>query len=238
MAVNFSQAEDYGAPELTIEIDGCSVPKVPVDGGSGVNLMLEDTAFDLGYTAFEETNQILQMADQSRVILVGRLSQVPTLIGEVTYLLNFVIIRVSTGRPFPILLRRPWLYSAEVVVDWGAKEFMFGKPRIRIPWKAEEHQGETSEPNGYTSDWSSPDEETTSCSYFVEQFKEVSEADFNFALPTADLIQPEGATVPNEDQDRKVEDRSLGEIDVPLSAEWIQQQLTGGQIPPVGLADH
>ena len=79
--------------------------------------MLEDTAFDLGYTLFEATDQVLRMADQSRVILVGRLSQVPTLIGEVTYLLTYVIIRVSTGRPFPMLLGRPWLYTAEVLVD-------------------------------------------------------------------------------------------------------------------------
>ena len=107
MAVNFTQVKDYGAPELTVEIDGCSVPKVPIDGGSGVNLMLEDTAFDLGYTSFEATDQVLRMADQLRIIPVGRLSQVPTLIGEVTYLLNYVIIQVSTRRPFPMLLGRP-----------------------------------------------------------------------------------------------------------------------------------
>ena len=58
-AVNFAHVEDYGAPELVVEVDGCTIPKVPVDGGSGVNLMLESTAFDLGYTTFEETNQIL-----------------------------------------------------------------------------------------------------------------------------------------------------------------------------------
>ena len=71
MAVNFSQVEDYGVVELTVEIDGYSVPKVPVDGRSGVNLMLEDTAFDLGFTSFEATNQVLRMADQSRIIPVG-----------------------------------------------------------------------------------------------------------------------------------------------------------------------
>ena len=93
MAVNFAHVKDYGAPELVVEVDGCTIPKVPVDGGSGINLMLESTAFDLGYTTFEETNQILQMADQSRVVLASRLSQVPTRIGKVTYLQNFVIIR-------------------------------------------------------------------------------------------------------------------------------------------------
>ena len=71
MAVNFSQVEDYSAPELTVKVDGCSVSKVPVDGRSGINLMLEDTAFDLGYTSFEVTDQVLRMPDQSIVILVG-----------------------------------------------------------------------------------------------------------------------------------------------------------------------
>jgi hypothetical protein len=108
--MNFSQPEDSGAPEVTVEVAGCSIPKVPVDGGSGVNLMLEETAF-------EATDQVLRMADQSRMNPVGKLSQVPTRIGGVTYLLNFVIIRVQTGRPFPMLLGRPWLYSAKVLVD-------------------------------------------------------------------------------------------------------------------------
>ena len=60
VAVNFSEIEDFGALELVVEIEGCVIPKVPVDGGSGVNLMLEDTAYDLGYTTFEETDQLLR----------------------------------------------------------------------------------------------------------------------------------------------------------------------------------
>ena len=68
VAVNFMAIEDYGAPEVCIDIDGCMIPKVPVDGGSGCNLMLESTAFDLGFTTFEPTPQVLRMADQSRVV--------------------------------------------------------------------------------------------------------------------------------------------------------------------------
>ena len=153
VAVNLAHVEDYGARELVVEVDGCTIPKVLVDGGSEVNLMLESTAFDLGYTTFEETDQILRMADQSRVVPAGRLSHIPTRIGQVTYLQNFIIIRVGTGRPFPMLLGRPWLYSAKVLVDWGAKEFIVGKPPMQIPWKAENYLGETSDSDGYTSGW-------------------------------------------------------------------------------------
>ena len=84
-----------------MEVDGCIILKILVDGGSGVNLKLEDMAFDLGYTSFEATDQVLRMADQSRVISVGQLSQVPILIEAVSYLLKYVIIWVSSGRPFP-----------------------------------------------------------------------------------------------------------------------------------------
>jgi hypothetical protein len=227
VAVNFSQPEDSGAPEVTVEVEGCSIPKVPVDGGSGVNLMLEETAFDLGYTAFEATDQVLRMADQSRVNPVGKLSQVPTRIGGVTYLLNFVIIRVQTGRPFPMLLGRPWLYSARVLVDWGAKEFMIGKPSFRIPWTTEKHLGETSDSDGYTTDWSKPEDSDSIPSYFMDQFGRRSEEDFGFQEAVKEY--------PHEELKIPIpEDRSLGESSVPLTSEWIRQQLESRKLPPSG----
>ena len=235
VATNFLQAEDQGAPEVTVVVEGCTIPHVPVDGGSGVNLMLEDTAFDLGYTTFEATTQVLRMADQSRVLPIGRLSQVPTVIGEVTYLLNYVIIRVTSGRPFPMLLGRPWLYMAGVLVDWGAQEFVLGKDRKRIPWKLDSYQGETSESDGYTTDWSDPEEEDEALSYFVQPFFGSTETDFEFPLPVKEIVESE------DDQDGKAEvgagldDRSLGEISVPLTNEWIQEQLRDGKLPPVGI---
>ena len=121
--------------------------------------MLEDTAFDLGYTTFKAMNQVLRMADQSQVHPIGRLSQMPTVIVKITYLLKYVVIRVSSGRPFSMLLGRPWLYMARILVDWGAQEFVLGKTRQRIPWKLDSYQGETSESDGYTTDWSDPEEE-------------------------------------------------------------------------------
>jgi len=222
VAVNFSQPEDSGAPEVTVEIEGCMIPKVPIDGGSGVNLMLEDTAFDLGFTTFEATDQVLRMADQSRVNPVGKLSQVPTRIGGTDYLLNFVVIRVLKGRPFPMLLGRPWLYSARVLVDWGAKELVIGNPTIRIPWVTETYFGETSDTDGYTSDWT--DAEDSVPSYFVDQFEHETESTFGFSEAVVEHF-PEGI------RQAQTEDRSLGESSIPLTADWIAHQISSGQLP-------
>ena len=230
VAVNFAQVEDYGAPELVVEVDGCTIPKVPVDGRFGVNLMLESTAFDLGYTTFEETDQILQMADQSRVVPAGRLSQIPTRIGKVTYLQNFVIIRVGTERPFPMLQGRPWLYSAKVLVDWSAKEFIVGKPSMRIPWKAEKYLGETSDSDRYTSSWTDPKESDSIPSYLVAQFAGTTEADFGFTHPVQEEGHLEEPEEPRPDQS-PLDDKSLGEIDVPFTVEWIRDQIAEGLLP-------
>ena len=222
VAINFSQPEDSGAPEVAVEIEGCSISNVPIDGGSGVNLMLEETAFDLGFTTFEATDQVLRMADQSRVNPVGKLSEVPTRIGGQDYLLNYVIIRVHKGRPFPMLLGRPWLYSARVLVDWGAKELVVGKPSIRIPWTVEKHLGETSGSDGYTTDWSDPEDTTTS--YFVDPFEYQSETSYGFSNAVIEQV-------PEDIPEPVLEDRSLGESNVPLTAEWIAQQISSGNLP-------
>ena len=137
------------------------------------------------------------MVDQSQVILAGQLSQVLTQIRKVTYLQNFVIIIVRSGKPFPMLLGRPWLYSTKVVVDWGAKEFIVGKLLMRILWKVEKYPKETSESDGYTSGWSDPEESDSFSSYFVDEFAGTREVDFGFTHPVpkeGDLEIPEEQT--------------------------------------------
>ena len=129
-----------------------------------------------------------------------------------------------------MLLGRPWLYSAKVLVDWGAKEFIVGKPPMRIPWKAEKYFGETSDLDGYTSGWTDPKESDCVPSYLVAQFAGTTKADFGFANP----VQEEGDL--EEPEERKpdhlsLDDRSLGEADVPLTIEWICNRIAEGLLP-------
>ena len=72
--------------------------------------------------------------------------------------------------------------------DWGAKEFIVGKPPMRIPWKAEKYLGETSDSDGYTSGWTDPEESDSIPSDLVAQFAGTTEANFGFAHP----LQEEG----------------------------------------------
>lgn len=66
------QVKGYGELELTVVVEGCTIPCILIDGGSAINLMLKDMAFNLGYTSFEATDQVFRMADQPRVLIVWR----------------------------------------------------------------------------------------------------------------------------------------------------------------------
>lgn len=116
--------------------------------------MTEATAFNLGLTQLEKTPKVLRMADQSRVVPVGKLNEITTLIGGVAFLLDYIIIRPEVHSSFPLLLGRPWLYAAKVKLNWEQQELSFGKPRVTLNWAGDYHLGETQDDDGYTSDFS------------------------------------------------------------------------------------
>jgi Retrotransposon gag protein/Zinc knuckle len=201
--VRFTEVEDWGAPEIDAEIDGCMVPGIPVDGGSGVNVIMEQTAVDLGFTTFESTPKILRMANQEEVVPIGKLSQVLTRMGDLEYNLNYVVIRLPIPSTFQVLLGRPWLYKAGVLEDWKRKEFRIGS--VKIPWQKPGYHGETAaSSDGYTDE--SEDESegpVMDCWMVVNAFKSVTEEDLGFQQPEevhvniveagSDLVEPEVA---------------------------------------------
>ena len=98
------------------------------------------------------------------------------------------------------------------------------------PWKAEKHLGETSDSDRYTSSWTDPEESDSIPSYLVAQFAGTTEADFGFAHP----VQEEGDLEEAEEQRPEpatLEDKSLGEIDIPLTSDWIRDRIRNGLLP-------
>lgn len=145
---------DKGHPEVKIQINRCIISGIPVDGGSSVNLMTQDTTFKLRYTKFEHTPQILRMADQTRVIPKGRLSKVSTDLSRLTFLLDYIMIYLDIPSSFPVLLGRPWLYKAKVNVNWRDQKLTFGNLKVTLSWLHEQYHGKTQSDDRYTSDFS------------------------------------------------------------------------------------
>lgn len=152
--------EDRGSPELDVEIEGCLVKKVPIDSGSGVNLMTEETAYGLGFKEFEPTRKVLRMADQSSRLPVGQLKKVPTVIGGVTFLLDYMVLKPMSNLGYNVLIERPWLYGARVKTDWAHQKLRFWDPEVQasrrnrttVTWGDAPYGGETPETfEGYTS---------------------------------------------------------------------------------------
>ncbi|PTQ44804.1 hypothetical protein MARPO_0018s0006 [Marchantia polymorpha] len=101
--------------------------------------------------------------------------------------------------------------------------FSFGDSAVLLSWKPEPHLGETSEMDGYTSDWTESDNSESLQSYQVQEFKEESEEDLGFVNPVLEQ-ELDDTELPNRPQDvEKIEDRSLGESSVKLSSEWIRE---------------
>ena len=171
------EVEDLGAPDIEVQVAGCLIRKVPVDGGSGVNILIADTARALGFVNFEPTPKVLRMADQSRVFPIGKISNLSIIIGDKPFRLNFLVLEPATPSTFPMLLGRPWLYKAKVNTSWGDKTFTFGHPKTKITWETIVHQGETSSTDeGYNSD----DSSSTIESQWIYQVKQFEETDFQW----------------------------------------------------------
>jgi hypothetical protein len=104
---------------------------------------------------------------------------------------------------------------------------VIGKPSFRIPWTTEKHLGETSDSDGYTTDWSEPEVLDSIPNYFVDQFGQRSEEDFGFQEAVKEYPHEEPKTpIP--------EDRSLGKSRIPLTSAWIHQQMKAGNLRPSG----
>lgn len=88
--------EDLGTPKIDIEIGGCTIRKVPLDSGSSINIMTEETTNALGYKTFQPTNHMIRFTNQTRRKPLGTLKDIQTTIGGAVFPLNYIIIKPLT----------------------------------------------------------------------------------------------------------------------------------------------
>lgn len=139
-----SQPESYnqGSSEIEARIQGFLMKQIDLDGGQTFDLFKEQVANDFGHNGFESKPKILRVATQCQVKPVALLQNVLITIANVTFNQDFIVLRPSTPSSFPILLGRPWLYDAQVQVNWPKQELSFGRPPIIISWANTQCQDE------------------------------------------------------------------------------------------------
>ena len=113
-------SREIKAIEIEVMVVDKVVPKVLVDGGSGLNIMPEHTLKQLGLQLTGPSPFIINMANQTSSVPLGMIKDCRIQTGGEEYIVTFHVIKMhSTKDTFPILLGRPWLRMADAVVDWG-----------------------------------------------------------------------------------------------------------------------
>ena len=96
------------------------LPNVLVDGGNGLNILLEHTMKKLGLTFIGQSPFIINMANQSPAVPLGIIKECRIDKGGEEHVVTFYVIKMHSNKDtFPIMLGRPWLRMSDAIVDWG-----------------------------------------------------------------------------------------------------------------------
>jgi hypothetical protein len=79
-----------------------------------------ETMNELGISNVVSTTIILKMADSSQVKPLGVLEQIPTLVANIEYKIDYVVFKTMDGvQSYPGLLGRTWLLDAHAKKKLG-----------------------------------------------------------------------------------------------------------------------
>ena len=98
---------DCDCPSIHAILDGQSVPKILIDGGSGVNVINVAVCQQLGITKWEPCMFWLRMADGSSVRPVGIIPELEMVVQGHAFTISVVIMYLPSKEAYPLLLGRP-----------------------------------------------------------------------------------------------------------------------------------
>ena len=96
---------------VEMEILGCKIFDTIVDGGSGVNILFEETWKAIGKPTHRPPTFQLVGIDQHEIKPIGTLTGQKAIIGTQHFLLDFIIITLEK-KGYDVLLGRGWLVAA------------------------------------------------------------------------------------------------------------------------------
>ena len=111
------------AVEIEATIVDKVLPRVLVDGGSGVNIMPVHTMEQLGLQITGPSPYVINMANHISEAPMGQITGCRMYAGGEVYTMTFQVLKMHTNRDsFSLLLGRPWLRATNATVNWGGNK--------------------------------------------------------------------------------------------------------------------
>ena len=102
------------------------------DLGASINLMPYSMFLKLKLGELKPTNMTIRLADRSCQVPMGVAEDVLVFVGEFQFLVDFVILDMKADRRVPIILGRPFLYTADAIIRVKDRKISLGYKDLRI----------------------------------------------------------------------------------------------------------
>jgi len=116
---------DPGSFSIPCHIGMQLIDNALCDLGASVSVLPLSLAKRLGFTKYQCTNMTVQMADRTTSRPLGVLFDIPVQIGRFFIPVDFVVLDIPEDTHTPIILGRPFLHTAQAVIDVGSRTLTF-----------------------------------------------------------------------------------------------------------------
>ena len=128
---------------LNVQIGEYDMTDVILDLGSDVNVLPKQTWGQMGKPSLVWSPIQLRLANQQRIVLLGRLLSVPIDIDGVSTLADFEVIEIiDDSNPYPALLGIEWAMANAAIINLKRRQMTFEGNGLRVIIPLDPSQGE------------------------------------------------------------------------------------------------
>ena len=128
---------------LHAQIGDYDMNDIILDLGSEVNVLTKQTWEQMGKPILEWSPIQLRLANQQKIVPLGRFSNVPVDIDGVNTLADFEVIEIiDDNNPYPVLLGIEWALENHAVINLKNRQMNFEGKGLRVIVPLDPSQGE------------------------------------------------------------------------------------------------
>jgi hypothetical protein len=125
-------AIDHQMVVIQVQVGKNFIYDVLIDGGSKVNIIIEDLKIQLGLSKPNPTLYNLLMVNQTIAKPLGLIRDLKIFVHGIPYMVTFIVINSNVlNSSYSTLLGHPWLRNAKVSHNWGTNIVTICKEQVQ-----------------------------------------------------------------------------------------------------------